>query len=124
MRCRAHNQQTSNGCDGENQDPVRDIKCPFLVRAKRFKKSLLLNKPETPHCEFNIGGTAPNGGDDGECNVALDVAAVRHGVVEHNRHDACIEDHQRDITCELPSLETVAKGERELREQLRVVIIV
>lgn len=82
MWCGADDEQGCYACDGEDEDPVRDIKDEALVRAEGFEKPLLLNQTQTPHREFHIRWPAPNRCDDREGDITLYIAAECHGVVE------------------------------------------
>ncbi len=81
MWCRTDNQKCRNNRNGENKNPVRDIKCPSLVAAEWLEEILLLDETERSQRKFNVCGPTPDGRYNCKNDEALDIPSKSQGVV-------------------------------------------
>lgn len=124
MRRRSDDEYGCHHRDAEHDDPIRDVERPALIHAQRLVEPLLPDQAQTPDRELDVRRPTPNRCDDGKHNEALDMATEGHGVVQKDRDDTRIEDHQGDIATEPPSFEAVAECEGQLGEELGVFVVI
>lgn len=88
MRSCSNNQENSDRKDEQDEDIVRDIESPTMVRTQWLIEPPLLydHQAERPDSKLNICRSSPNRSNDRKRNPSLDMSAKSHGIVQYDRH--------------------------------------
>lgn len=111
MRGGTNDEERSDDKDGNGGGVVQVVETPSAVGAERSIETFFLHEFECAHAELDIGGTAPEGGDDGKGDPALNLSSISEAIVESDGHSASIHPHEEDEEYKLPSLPAAVPGE-------------
>ncbi|POR32268.1 hypothetical protein TPAR_07530, partial [Tolypocladium paradoxum] len=97
VRRAPHDEQRRHRRHGQHRRPRHHVEAPAPLGPQRPVEALPLDQPPRPHRELEVRRPAPDGRHHGKRDPALDVAPVRHAVVERNGHHAAVHhDEQRE----------------------------
>ena len=124
VRGAADDEERRDGRDGHDGDPGQHVEAPAGVGAERAVEALLLDEAQGADGELEVRGPAPDGGDDGEDDPALDVAGVVQAIVQRDWQGRGVDEDEEGEDEEPPAAPPVVPREGQLGQQLRVVVVV